>query len=144
MRRRRAAGRDTLIYEFKNIDGAVPYAPLLPDGDGTFYGTTSAGGGTENAGIVFKLSKGGGEQILHKFGAGKDGRTPYAGLIPDAQNNLYGTTYDGGVHGGGTVFNNGSDGSHPYSTLAADASGNLYGTTLGGGTGFGTVFKRPN
>jgi len=93
--------------------------------------------------------------ILYSFGAQPDGELPYAGLVQDANGNLYGTTIEGGATGNGTVFKldangnetvlhsfTGADGSEPIAPLIIDFSGNLYGTTAGGGTGdSGTVFK---
>jgi uncharacterized repeat protein (TIGR03803 family) len=94
--------------------------------------------------------------LLHSF-SGSDGATPYAGLVRDSDGNLYGTTYFGGPHVGGTVFkldtsgvltvlysfsglNN--DGADPRAGLVGDSDGNLYGTTVAGGSyGSGTVFK---
>jgi uncharacterized repeat protein (TIGR03803 family) len=89
------------------------------------------------------------------------GGNPYAGLIIDSAGDLYGTTYDGGVSGYGTVFKVANDANHTLSTLVsfdyftngadpeagliADAAGNLYGTTsVGGVHGVGTVFKMAN
>jgi uncharacterized repeat protein (TIGR03803 family) len=43
------------------------------------------------------------EKVLHSFN-GKNGSTPYAGLIFDTAGNLYGTTFSGGAYGDGTVF----------------------------------------
>jgi uncharacterized repeat protein (TIGR03803 family) len=101
---------------------------------------------------------------LHSFtalvsGTNSDGANPYAGLILSG-NTLYGTAYDGGTNGEGTVFaiyNNGTgftnlhsfttinnftnaDGANPEAPLTL--SGNtLYGTVADGGTnGSGTVF----
>lgn len=54
--------------------------------------------------MVYKLSKSGKLTLRHSFGKGNDGASPYAGLIFDASGNLYGTTYEGGAYGGGTVF----------------------------------------
>lgn len=89
---------------------------------------------------------------------------PLAGLISDAQGNLYGTTSAGGDwykcdhQGCGTVFkltpsgtetllykfNGGSDGAGPKAPLVFDQNGNLYGTTWSGGAfNCGTVFKLP-
>jgi len=44
------------------------------------------------------------ESLLHSFGSGTDGQTPYASLTLDSSGALYGTTYDGGANGTGTVF----------------------------------------
>jgi len=96
------------------------------------------------------------EDVLYRFKADKDGAHPFlAGLI--AQNGtLYGTTYQGGLSGAGTVFSEsrsggddhvlhsfkaGSDGEYPYAGLLA-LDGVVYGTTEEGGAGSaGTVFK---
>ena len=157
----------TLIYSFKNSpDGSGPYAGLIRDGAGNFYGTT-AYGGLAGYGTVFKLDATGGETVLHSFTfGGADGSKPFAGLVRDAAGNLYGTTSDGGgigctIYGCGTVFKldtsgtetvlhrftGGADGGNPYTGLVRDPAGNLYGTTYYGGSsnncyqGCGTVFK---
>ena len=49
------------------------------------------------------------ESVLYSFTGGTDGSTPVAGLVQDAQGNLYSTTYEGGGtgcggSGCGTVF----------------------------------------
>ena len=103
-------------------------------------------------------------KVLHSFGAGKDGNTPFAGVTIDDQRSLYGTASQGGGLGGcggfgcGIVYQltpnqNGtwtenvlhtfiqSEGGNPYSTIAIDSRGNLYGTNLYYGTGCGTVFQ---
>ena len=100
-------------------------------------------------------------KVLHGFeGPPNDGTYPYAGVVLDAYDNLYGTTTSGGsgtCKGGcGTIFEisntgvetvlynfaGGTDGSGPFGELIADSSGKLFGTTSGGGTyGYGTVFK---
>ena len=86
--------------------------------------------------------------VLHSF-TGADGANPYAGLIRDAEGNLYGTTTAGGAYGYGVVFKvdtsgnetvlhsftGGVDGADPYPGLIEDAAGNLYGTTKLGGAG---------
>jgi len=91
-----------------------------------------------------------------------DGYSPYAGLVADKSGNLYGTTYQGGSSGLGSVFElklsggvwtetllysfagGTTDGEYPvYSPLVFDAAGNLYGTTEYGGSSCncGTVFE---
>ena len=88
---------------------------------------------------------------------GKPAPNPMAGLVLDAQGNLYGTTYSGGTYGDGTVLKLDTTGKETvlYSFtgdwgtaqvhgggLVLDAEGNLYGTTGAGGSyGYGTVFK---
>ena len=54
-----------------------------------------------------------------------DGEGPVAGLIADANGNLFGTTAGGGAHGGGTVFEISNSGfvSDPGLTIAAPANG---------------------
>jgi uncharacterized repeat protein (TIGR03803 family) len=97
------------------------------------------------------------ETVLYSFSGGTDGSNPHAGLVRDAQGNLYGTTPMGGAFDEGTVFevdakgqeiilHNFSgiegDGAAPDDGLVQDAQGNLYGTTPNGGTSaLGTVFK---
>ena len=99
------------------------------------------------------------EQVIHTF-SGDDGANPYAGLVFDAQGNLYGTTLEGGdFNSGGVVFKlthhadgwtesvlhifTGSpDGAHSGAGLIVDTKGNLYGTTgFGGANQVGTIFK---
>ncbi len=108
------------------------------------------------------------EFLLYSFAGVPDGAQPVAGLIQDAEGNLYGTTSRGGANGlnndAGTVFkvdnkgnetvlynfcsqggSNCTDGSAPTAGLIQDAAGNLYGTTsYGGKNGLGTVFKVDN
>ncbi len=156
---------ETVLHNFNNNgrDGVNPQAGLIIDAAGNLYGTTYRGG-IHNSGTAFELSpqQGGGwtEKVLHSFGHGSDGITPDANLTIDAAGNLYGTTYNGGIHGRGTAFEltpregggwtetvlhsfgNGSDGANPYAGLIIDANGNLYGTTLAGGIHTaGTAFE---
>jgi uncharacterized repeat protein (TIGR03803 family) len=139
--------------------GQQPSAPLIQGSDGALYGTTWAGG-TDNAGVVFKMNQdGSGYRVLHDFRAnGVDGLGPASPLLEGTDGVLYGTTYTGGTNNAGTVFRLNRDGSgyrllHTFSTNAVDGTfpwrggviegsdGALYGTTSGGGkSGAGTVF----
>jgi len=164
-----AAAKEKALYNFDygNSKGYQPEAGLIFDAAGNLYGTTSLGGANQYAGAVFELTPkaGGGwtEKVLHSFGNGLDGDNPYAGLIFDADGNLYGTTLNGGSFDVGTVFKltppaagkknwtekvlhnfqtDGTDGMNPKASLVLDASGNLYGTTQNGGSySAGTVFE---
>jgi uncharacterized repeat protein (TIGR03803 family) len=104
-------GKETVLYTFTSTgEGwANPEAGLLRDAKGNLYGTTYYGGAS-NYGSVFKLDKTGKETALYSFTGGSDGSYPYAGLVGDAEGNLYGTASDGGDlncpsgYGCGTVF----------------------------------------
>ena len=117
--------------------------------NGTFYGSTSNGGGS-NLGVVYSLTTSGAITVLHDFTGGSDGGNPQAGLV-DVHGTLYGTTYIGGTpgrRGKGIVYSIGttggekvlhafsprSDQSHPRGDLIA-VNGTLYGATLEGGGG---------
>jgi uncharacterized repeat protein (TIGR03803 family) len=136
-------------------DGDFPLAGLVLAG-GNLYGTTS--GNNSGWGTLYELTPAGGGnwtyQVVHNFGTGNDGATPYAGLIADSLGNLYGTTLGGGTYGGGTVFRFNAhgevvlhsfglpEGYSPVDSLTFDGAGNLYGTTSNGATyGGGTVFQ---
>jgi len=97
-------GSETVLYSFTGgADGAYPYAGLVMDATGNFYGITIQGG-TSGFGALFKLDTSGVETVLHNFTGGADGGFPYAGLIMDAVGNLYGDAQTGGTSGFGTVF----------------------------------------
>jgi uncharacterized repeat protein (TIGR03803 family) len=101
-----ATGTESILYFFTGgkIDGAQPQAGLVIDSAGSLYGTTVVGG-ANGEGMVFKISTGGTESVLHFFaGAPTDGNEPVAGLIMDSAGNLYGTTAVGGANDEGTVF----------------------------------------
>jgi uncharacterized repeat protein (TIGR03803 family) len=157
------AGTKIVLFAFSGPDGANPWADLVRDAAGNLYGTTAAGGSGNcnngsGCGTVFLISANGTETVLHSFAGGvADGQTPFAGLLRDADGNLYGTTNAGGTAGFGTVFELSAtgtetilhnfagyltDGMYPQAGLVRDKAGDLFGTTLEGGAyGYGTVFK---
>jgi len=137
-----------------NSDGLRPHAGLIQGTDGNLYGTT-AYGGSNNYGTIFKIDANGSTfTTLYTF-AGSDGANPYAAIIQGTDGNLYGTTAYGGSNDYGTVFKvdtngltfttlhnfAGSDGANPYTGLLQATDGNLYGTTYSGGANYGTIFK---
>jgi uncharacterized repeat protein (TIGR03803 family) len=148
-------------------DGANPLAGLIADADGNLFGTTFFGG-ANNAGTVFEIAKTDGgyastPTVLVSFCSlpnCADGWNPGGSLIMDANGNLFGTTFSGGAHLAGSVFEivktdggyasiattlasfSGADGEGPHAGLVADANGNLFSTTgFGGAQGSGTVFE---
>ena len=123
------AGILTSLFSFANTNGAVPFAGLVQDSDGAFYGTTTVGGRSasasaapkppsnpgrpftaDGAGTVFKLAADGTFTSLYSFTGGSDGGNCYGGLLLASDGNLYGTTENGGVYGLGTVFRISPDG----------------------------------
>ena len=156
----------TILYSFPGgTNGANPAAGLTLSGN-ILYGTTD-GGGSAGYGTVFAVNTDGtGFTNLHTFiGYTNEGANPYSGLVLQS-NTLYGTTFNGGVFGKGTVFMVRTDGSgftnlHSFTTTVNNSSGlpinkdgaypqaglvisnsNLYGTTYwGGDQGAGTIFR---
>jgi uncharacterized repeat protein (TIGR03803 family) len=149
-------GMLTTLVTFAYTNGAWPIAGLIQGLDGNFYGTTSIGG-TNLGGTVFQVVTNGVFATLVSFNiSGNAGNSPYSGLVQGSDGSLYGTTYQGGTNGHGTIFKlttNGTftslysftgtnDGGNPYAGLVPGPDGNFYGTTFFGGTnGYGTVFK---
>ena len=168
------ASTPNILYSFcpqiSCTEGAGPFAGLIIDADGNLFGTTTFG--ANNGGTVFEIAKtkrgyASTPTVLYSFCSQPncaDGFQPFAGLIADANGNLFGTTLGGGANKGGTVFEiaktksgyastptvlysfcsqpNCADGSDPLAALIADANGNLFGTTSSGGANNGgTVFE---
>jgi len=146
-------------FDYYTSYGSQPNS-LIADAGGNLYGTDGYGGPNGNGGgTVFKIAAG-----THAFSTvaafnGTNGHTPHSRLLIDSAGNLFGTTYEGGAFGKGTVFKldgnthaittlvsfNGTNGSRPYGGLIADPNGNLYGTTrTGGANDVGTIFKIAN
>ncbi|MGA3402372.1 MAG: choice-of-anchor tandem repeat GloVer-containing protein, partial [Acetobacteraceae bacterium] len=156
------ASAPTVLVNFNGFDGGSPHAGLIVDAAGDLFGTTQ-GGGANGDGEVFEIAKTGGTYAstpitLVSFN-GTDGAYPGAGLIADADGDLFGTTANGGANNLGTVFEiaetaggyastpvtlvsfTGLNGANPNGLLA-DAAGDLFGTTAAdGANGGGTVFE---
>jgi uncharacterized repeat protein (TIGR03803 family) len=169
------SGTLTTLYSFCPqsgcTDGALPYAGLLQAPNGDFYGTTAYGGASAcsfalGCGTVFKVSPSGTLTTLYRFCARSgcaDGYYPNAGLVQATNGDLYGTTYELGANGFGTVFKITPGGTLTtvysfcaqtacsdgiaFARLIQAANGELYGTTNFGGNfncpsyGCGTIFK---
>jgi uncharacterized repeat protein (TIGR03803 family) len=135
--------------------GEFMYSPLVQGHDGFLYGTTIEGGTGGGYGTVFRASTNGGPPTTLLSFNYNNGGIPYGGLVLGRDGYFYGTTYEGGTYGDGTIFKmssggamvilvhfNGQNGSLPVAGLMQAADGNFYGTTLTGGAyGDGTVFK---
>jgi uncharacterized repeat protein (TIGR03803 family) len=149
-----------------NGDGAFPPAGLFLSSN-VLFGTTGDGGLSGNGTVFSVTTNGTAFTNLHSFTAtsgtpatNSDGAHPVGGLVL-ASNILYGTAYQGGTAGGGTLFlvaTNGTgfttlhnftvpvadtnaDGVNPAATLVL-SNNVLYGTAyLGGQFGYGKVFS---
>ena len=148
-------GVETVVRSFGGIgDGAHPTGSLTLGSDGNFYGMT-IDGGTNNAGVVFKITPDGIETVLHSFGDSGDGQYPQGSLIQGTDGNFYGVTGLGGVFGSGTLFRitpNGtetvrwsfganSDARSAFGDLTQGSDGTFYGlSSRGGEHDFGAVF----
>jgi uncharacterized repeat protein (TIGR03803 family) len=98
------AGVETVLWSFGGgNDGQEPYAGLIQGTDGNFYGTTVQGG-ANSYGTIFKITPAGVETVLYSFEPGSDAEFPTAALIQGTDGHFYGTTYEGGANGDGTVF----------------------------------------
>jgi len=157
-------GELTTLYNFCSrigcVDGGAPYAGLVRDADGDFYGTTPVGG-VFSKGTVFKITSSGKLATVYSFCSQMgcaDGESPDGTLVQATNGSFYGTTASGGANldvatktGGGTVFeitpsgtlttlysfcaqSECADGASPNGGLIQAADGNFYGTTSSGGT----------
>src|ERR1017187_6087543 len=150
----------TTLHSFTGgSDGMAPSPGLILSGN-TLYGAAEWGGSSGNGTVFAVQTNGTGFTTVYSFTGGSDGSLPVAGLILSG-NTLYGTAYQGGSGGAGTVFavhtdgtgftilhsftavsgsGANSDGANPWAGLIL--SGNtLYGTAeAGGSSGDGTVF----
>jgi uncharacterized repeat protein (TIGR03803 family) len=146
----------TVLHSFNGSDGQLAESALVQGSDGNFYGTTALGG-DNHKGTVFKIDSAGNFTTLHSFsGSPNDGANPIAGLIQGSDGNFYGTTALGGMFYQGTLFRMTpagavtilhsftgllGDGSVPMGGLVQGVGGAFYGTTALGGThSKGTVF----
>lgn len=94
----------TLLASFTNSNGAGPYGSLARGNDGNFYGTTSQGGAA-GYGTVFRIATNGVLTSLASFtNYYTSGAYPHNGLTLGPDGNFYGTTYQGGAAGYGSVF----------------------------------------
>jgi len=160
------AGKLTTLYTFCSqpncSDGALPNELMLAT-NGNLYGVTESGG-IDQTGTIFEITSSGQFTTIYRFCSQpdcNDGVHPVGPLVQGRNGNLYGTTYQGGLNGVGTIFEltpaselttlhtfDYVDGKYPSPLLQA-TNGNFYGTTQSGGpildcpspAGCGTVFE---
>jgi len=156
------SGSLTSLHTFDGTDGEYPESGVIQGVDGSFYGTTQAGGTDTSCdyglipgcGTLFKITPSGTFTSLHSFQL-TDGANPARKLVQGTDGNFYGATGTGGANGYGTFFKitpsgalttlhsfDGTDGEGVSVGLVLGTDGNFYGVGAGGGAnGYGTVFK---
>lgn len=152
------AGDFVIAHSFTSSDDqglASPQSPLLPDGQGGFYGTGVLAS-KPGAGVIFQWTSGGQFKILDEFKGDRLGRGPTS-LALSPSGVLFGTTARGpGVNGNGTVFSlkpggalktlhafdYATEGSGPGTTLVMGPDKAIYGILRRAGPGGdGAVFR---
>lgn len=153
---------DTLYsFPMSMQTAAMPTGDLAIDARGRLYGTTYSGGAYWS-GSVFMLDLTASPpqfDTLHDFDINSGVACPLAGVVLDADGNVYGSASDSDANGAVFMLENNGDGSYAYSTLfdfvdsqtqgespqntlIFDGFGNLCGTTFEGGQNDGgAVFK---
>jgi uncharacterized repeat protein (TIGR03803 family) len=147
----------TTLYSFTNgVDGQGPLNALMLS-DGILYGNTSIL--EPDPGTLFELAtNGNGFTVLHTFGTSwttPDGFAPNGPLILSC-GTLYGTAFDAGTNGGGTLYSLTAEGAnfttlYPFGYAVGGhypvggvvlSGGMLYGiTSEGGSNDCGTVYS---
>lgn len=156
---------ENTLYSFTNgADGGNPIA-LISSAVSSDVFVDTIGGGVYNWGTIVRLTPNPSgpwtESLVYTFTGGSDGGSPDSPLLRDGSDNLYGTTYTGGMtsecgsfnpfDGCGVVYkvststdtetvlhafsDTGTDGIMPANSgVVAGKNGALYGTTEDGGT----------
>jgi uncharacterized repeat protein (TIGR03803 family) len=147
---------ESVFHSFTTADGASPQNLILAQ-DGNFYGI--AGGGAHGAGVIYKVTPAGVGSTFFTFtGSTQVSVSTGASLIQGRDGNFYGSSYAGGAHSFGVIFEvtsggtysalysftGATDGEHPNGIIQG-SDGNFYGTAQTGseadGANYGTIFS---
>ena len=144
----------SVIHSFDyHVDGAHPQGKLLVR-NGNLLGTTRAGGPTAaSQGVVYSLNPTTGVLTnLYSFSGGNDGANVQFGVTKGPQGRVYGTSTEGGLSGGGTIFSvnpathahtilynfDARTGYFPSGELLLQGGNTFYGVSTGGN---GSIYK---
>ena len=101
------AGKLTVVNSFDASDGCYPNGSMIQATNGILYGTTvygdTAGGCYGTPGTIFSITSGGTLTTVHNFD-NTDGENPSGGLFQATNGTFYGTAFQGGANGAGTIF----------------------------------------
>lgn len=124
-----------------------PFCRLVESPAGTFYGTTAAGG-TNNSGTVFRIkSDGSGFAVLRSFSQDANGWQPLTGVIRASDGLLYGVTamsrgtvYRMATNGGSFAVVKTLTNSYVRAGVLEANDGALYGAAYSGAPDYGSAF----
>lgn len=152
------SGAITTLATFDGVTIGSPTGKVVQDSQGNLYGASyySNNSNYSGNGMVYKYNATSKQlSVLASFN-GTNGANPIGPLTMDSAGNIYGTTYNGGAHSDGSIFEikagttsitilasfNNTNGFQPSGGVIMDKQGNLYGTTTGGGANSnGVVFE---
>jgi uncharacterized repeat protein (TIGR03803 family) len=94
----------TKKVDFDSITtGSHPCGSLMQASNGKLYGVTSSGG-THNFGVLFEYNIAN-DTLINKFNFDNiNGRNSHGTLMEASDGNLYGMTWEGGIHDMGVIF----------------------------------------
>ena len=140
----------TALASFNGNNGALPQnesgSAIVQGPDGNFYGST-AYGGPDDAGVIFKMTPAGTLTSLYNFTFGANGTGPLTGVIVGADGNLYGANGSGifklTLGGAFTVLSSSLPALNVSNGLVQASDGNFYATTFTNddATRYGVVFR---
>jgi uncharacterized repeat protein (TIGR03803 family) len=146
----------TTVASFDGANGSFPFAGLVVDAAGNFFGTSL---GSSRAGYHSTVwERAAGSSAITALATFKSTDLLEGALATDSSGNIFGTTARGGTNKLGSVFEisgtahtlttlvsfTNTNGATPSGTLLLDSQHNLIGTTAyGGASGDGTIFEVP-
>jgi len=154
------------LYSFQPPPSpGTPTAGIIQGIDGFLYGATFCqfGDPNNNSGTIFRLKTDGTDfKIVHSFTGTPNNGCPMTRLFQAKNRLLYGTTYGGGLYGGGVLFRIGlpttanpnarftilhhfnpiTEGTDYFSGVIQGSDKNLYGTLIGPSNFGGVIYQR--
>jgi uncharacterized repeat protein (TIGR03803 family) len=144
-----------VVHEFETPTGSSPESGPIMGTNGMLYGSTYYGG-TNHGGTLYKFNPQNYAYTLLMNLDSAYGKNPRGPLFQASNGNLYGTTYLGGSHNLGTLFEyslatgqfikkadfDGTNGRNPQYNLEEWKNGWIFGTTTNGGQNDkGVIYK---
>lgn len=150
----------TKKHDFSRATGAYPQGNLTQAPNNKLYGMAEAGGGANDAGVIFEFDLATNTYAKKYEFDETNGSEPVGSLTLGTNNKFYGTTSEGGASGYGVIFeydpatnvyakkvefDSYTVGFNPYDALVQATNGKFYGLCrdggLSSGLGMGTLFE---